>query len=77
MRALRTYHQAASRRAVRRKLPSYLSAWDLRPHRWFELAVRPTPLAHVEAMTRFARAFGAARAGKPADATADIAKPMR
>ena len=35
------------------------------------------PLAHVEAMTRFARAFGAAGAGKPADATADIAKPMR
>jgi len=28
-------------------------------------------------MMRFARAFGAAGAGKPADATADIAKPMR
>ena len=39
-----------------------------------QLAVRPTPLAHVEAMTHFARAFGAARAGKPDDATADIAK---
>jgi tetratricopeptide (TPR) repeat protein len=39
-----------------------------------QLAVRPTPLAHVEAMTHFARAFGAARASKPDDATADIAK---
>ena len=39
-----------------------------------QLAVRPTPLAHVEAMTHFARAFGAARGGKPDDATADIAK---
>jgi hypothetical protein len=28
-------------------------------------------------MMRFARAFGAAGAAKPADATADIAKPMR
>jgi tetratricopeptide (TPR) repeat protein len=39
-----------------------------------QLVVRPTSLAHVEAMTHFARAFGAARAGKPDDATADIAK---
>ena len=33
-----------------------------------QLAVRPTPLANVEAMTHFARAFGAARSGKPDDA---------
>ena len=39
-----------------------------------QLAVRPSPLAHVEAMTHFARAFGAARSGKPDDAKADIAK---
>ena len=39
-----------------------------------QLAVRPTPLAHVEAMTHFARAFGAARSGKPDAAKADIAK---
>jgi tetratricopeptide (TPR) repeat protein len=39
-----------------------------------QLAVRPGPLAHVEAMTHFARAFGAARSGKPDAAKADIAK---
>jgi tetratricopeptide (TPR) repeat protein len=39
-----------------------------------QLAVRPTPLAHVEAMTHFARALGAARSGKPDDAQPDIAK---
>src|SRR5215813_7464261 len=39
-----------------------------------QLAVRPTPLAHVEAMTHFARAFGAARSGQPDAAKADIAK---
>ena len=39
-----------------------------------QLAVRPSPLAHVEAMTHFARAFGAARSGKPDAAKADIAK---
>jgi tetratricopeptide (TPR) repeat protein len=39
-----------------------------------QLAVRPSPLAHVEAMTRFARAMGAARSGKPDDAKPDIAK---
>ena len=39
-----------------------------------QLAVRPTPLAHVEAMTHFARAFGAARSGKPDAAKAEIAK---
>ncbi len=39
-----------------------------------QLAVRSTPLAHVEAMTHFARAFGAARAGQPDAAKADIAK---
>jgi tetratricopeptide (TPR) repeat protein len=39
-----------------------------------QLAVRPTPLAHVEAMTHFARALGAARSGKPDDAKPDIAK---
>ncbi|MGZ3328027.1 MAG: hypothetical protein ACXU85_12800, partial [Xanthobacteraceae bacterium] len=38
------------------------------------LAVRPTPLAHVEAITHFARAMGAARSGKPDDARAEIAK---
>jgi tetratricopeptide (TPR) repeat protein len=39
-----------------------------------QLAVRPSPLAHVEAMTHFARALGAARSGKPEAAKADIAK---
>src|SRR5215831_8715210 len=39
-----------------------------------QLAVRPSPLAHVAAMTHFARAFGAARTGKPDDAQPDIAK---
>jgi tetratricopeptide (TPR) repeat protein len=39
-----------------------------------QLAVRPSPLAHVEAMSHFARAFGAARAGKPDAAKPDIAK---
>jgi len=39
-----------------------------------QLAVRPSPLAHVEAMTHFARAFGAARSGKPDAAKADVAK---
>src|SRR5215813_13447027 len=39
-----------------------------------QLAVRPTPLAHVETMTHFARAFGAARSGQPDAAKADIAK---
>jgi tetratricopeptide (TPR) repeat protein len=39
-----------------------------------QLAVRRSPLAHVEAMTHFARAFGAARSGKPEVAKADIAK---
>jgi tetratricopeptide (TPR) repeat protein len=39
-----------------------------------QLAVRPTPLPHVEAMTHFARAFGAARSGNPDAAKADIAK---
>jgi len=39
-----------------------------------ELQVRPTPLAHVEAMTHFARALGAARSGHPEAAKADIAR---
>src|SRR5260370_8576623 len=39
-----------------------------------QLAVRPSPSAHVEAMTHFARAFGAARSGKPDAAKADVAK---
>src|SRR6478752_2472140 len=39
-----------------------------------QLADRPTPLAHVEAMTHFARALGAARSGKPDAAKADVAK---
>jgi tetratricopeptide (TPR) repeat protein len=39
-----------------------------------QLSVRPTPLAHVEAMTHFARAMGAARTGRLDAAKADIAK---
>ena len=39
-----------------------------------ELAVRPSPLAHVQAMTHFARALGASRSGHPEAAKADIAK---
>ena len=39
-----------------------------------QLAVRPTPSAHVEAMTHFARAIGAARTGKPDAAKAEIAR---
>ena len=39
-----------------------------------QLTVRPTPLAHVEAMTHFARAFGAARSGKLDAAKAEIAR---
>jgi tetratricopeptide (TPR) repeat protein len=39
-----------------------------------QLQVRPSLFAHVMAVTYFARALGAARAGRPADATADIAK---
>jgi tetratricopeptide (TPR) repeat protein len=39
------------------------------------LVVRPAPnTPYTEAMTHFARAIGAARGGKPADAAADIAK---
>jgi hypothetical protein len=38
------------------------------------LAVRPTPLAHVEAITHFARALGAARAGDVEAARPDVAK---
>jgi tetratricopeptide (TPR) repeat protein len=39
-----------------------------------ELQVRPSPLLHVQAMTYFARALGAARSGNPDAAKADIAK---
>ena len=39
-----------------------------------ELSVRPSPLAHIQAMTHFARALGAARSGNPEAAKADIAK---
>jgi hypothetical protein len=39
-----------------------------------ELQVRPGPLSHVQAMTHFARALGAARSGNPEAAKADIAK---
>jgi tetratricopeptide (TPR) repeat protein len=39
-----------------------------------ELQVRPTQFAHVQAMTHFARALGAARTGNPEAAKADIAK---
>jgi tetratricopeptide (TPR) repeat protein len=39
------------------------------------LTVRPAPTTpYTEAMTHFARAVGAARGGKPAEAAADIAK---
>jgi tetratricopeptide (TPR) repeat protein len=38
------------------------------------LTVRPTPLAHVEAITHFARALGAARAGNPEAARPEIAR---
>jgi tetratricopeptide (TPR) repeat protein len=38
------------------------------------LTVRPTPLAHVQAITYFARALGAARAGDGEAAKPDIAK---
>jgi tetratricopeptide (TPR) repeat protein len=39
-----------------------------------ELSVRPSPLAHIQAITHFARALGAARSGNPVAAKADIAK---
>ena len=39
-----------------------------------ELTVRPSPLANVQAITYFARALGAARAGDPEDAKRDIAR---
>jgi hypothetical protein len=39
-----------------------------------ELQVRPSPLAHVQAITHFARALGQARSGDPAAAKAEIAK---
>src|SRR5205085_4162762 len=39
-----------------------------------ELAVRPSPLPHIQAITHFARALGAARSGNPEAAKADIAK---
>jgi hypothetical protein len=38
------------------------------------LEVRPSPLAQVQAITYFARAFGAARSGNPEAAKIDIAK---
>ncbi len=39
-----------------------------------QLDVRPSPIAHVQAVTHFARALGAARSGNPEAAKADIAK---
>jgi tetratricopeptide (TPR) repeat protein len=39
-----------------------------------ELQVRPSPLAHVQAITHFARALGAARSGNADAAKADVAK---
>src|SRR5437660_6759229 len=39
-----------------------------------ELQVRPSPALHVQGMTHFARALGAARSGNPEAAKADIAK---
>ena len=38
------------------------------------LQVRPSPLPHVQAITHYARALGAARSGDPEAAKADIAK---
>jgi hypothetical protein len=38
------------------------------------LQLRPSPLAHVQAVTHFARALGAARSGDPEASKADIAK---
>jgi hypothetical protein len=38
------------------------------------LQVRPNPLPHIQAITHFARALGAARSGNPEAAKADIAK---
>jgi tetratricopeptide (TPR) repeat protein len=38
------------------------------------LEVRPTPLPHIEAMTHFARALGAARLGNAEDAKPEITK---
>ena len=39
-----------------------------------ELQVRPSPLAHVQAITHYARAVGAARSGNPEAAKADIVR---
>ena len=39
-----------------------------------ELQVRPSPLAHVQAITHFGRALGAARSGNLEAARADVAK---
>jgi tetratricopeptide (TPR) repeat protein len=39
-----------------------------------DLEVRPSPLPHVQAITHFTRALGAARSGNPEAAKADIAK---
>jgi Tfp pilus assembly protein PilF len=39
-----------------------------------ELAVRPSPLAHVQAITHFARALGAARTGDTQAAKTDVAR---
>ena len=39
-----------------------------------QLEVRPSPLPHVQAITHFARALGAARSGNPEAAKADIAR---
>ena len=39
-----------------------------------ELQVRPSPLAHVQAITHYARAVGAARSGNPEAAKADVAR---
>ncbi|HEY7245306.1 MAG TPA: hypothetical protein VH678_15655 [Xanthobacteraceae bacterium] len=39
-----------------------------------QLSVRPTPLANAEAITHFARAFGAARSGAPEAAKPEIAR---
>ena len=52
--------------------------WDLEAKRCGQtaaaLAVRPSPLPQVQAVTYFARALGAARSGQPEAANAEIAK---
>ena len=62
----------ARMRWPRRRRATWSNAATGRARR--ELPVRPTQFAHVQAMTHFARALGAARSGNPDAAKADIAK---